>query len=358
VVSRVVMRIKRQELSHAIQAEGARVTRHAHQLLNPEESGIKLIKNRMVATAQNTVKSAVSLRAIPARIKTARAHKKQIAIKQREIDSQTVTQNQGIEAPKSSWRDRLSSAYDRTSQGISGVAEDIQKRIERPPKTPLSDPVNNPKPLSQTPAQSDMPEFRANQVPTAPIASTTKSRTRVVDTAPRVETTAKKIQSLVKKKPKESPLKIAEDVIINKEYDQAEDILIPYIAEHPKNVHAYMLLGEATLGREAWDEAIEIFEQVLRVDASASDAQAQLGLAALKAGQFTLALQALQRAIDADPENTLVLKNLLIIAQRMDNKVLQKSMLDQLIVLEPDNPEIHSAAEAFEAKEIEKATAA
>lgn len=327
VVSRVVMRMKRQELSHAIQAEGARVTRPAHKLLNPVDSQISLMKNRLVVIATSAAKSAASLKNIPAQIKDARARGKQAA---REVPaphraSAASSGAGGVQPPQTSWRDRLSSAYESTTKNVGNLKQTIQARLTQPPLPPAM--------TTST--------IKLHKVDVSPKIKPT----------PRIETTAEKIQSLVTRRSKVSPLKQAQAALAQRNFSRAENILVPYIVKHPKNTDAYMLLGEAAIGRQAWEEATEIFAQVLSIDPQAGDAYAQLGLSHIQAGHFTRALEALQRAHDADSDNVVVLKNLLTIAQRMDNKVLQKSVLQKLLVLEPGNTEIHSAAETLEAKE-------
>lgn len=122
----------------------------------------------------------------------------------------------------------------------------------------------------------------------------------------------------------------AEVLLAAGDFQRIEDMLVPYIVNHPKDTKAYMLLGRSALGREAWGEAMEIFEQVIAWRAEEEGAYAALGYAAFKAGRFTRALQALQRAHDAEPGDAMVLKYLLNIARKMDNPALQHSILEKL----------------------------
>lgn len=184
---------------------------------------------------------------------------------------------------------------------------------------------------------------------------------RRVETAPqepepsRVETTAQRLQALVRtKRATTSPVQTAQAALLSGNVTGAEDILIPYIAKHPHNTTAYVLLADVALARAAWDEAVEILEQVIQLDAATPSAYAKLGEAALKGGHMTRALEALQRAHDAEPTNVNILKNLFTIAQRRDDRVLQKTVLQKMIVLAPDDPEVHLAAEVVEAREEER----
>lgn len=290
VVSRVVVRMKRLEFSEAIQTEGARVSRPAHQLLNPQESRIKLMQSRLAAAG-------ASLKKV-------------------------------IRPPhSSSWRERANAAY-------HGLSDRLRRALPRRRRRAAPAPTPLPAPAPRVQLR------RVEEKPTPPAA------------APRVETTAQRLQALVRKqRATTSPVAEAQAALSAGNLSQAEDILVSYIVKHPKNTVAYLLLGEIAAKREAWSEAVEILEQVIRLDAAAPGAYAKLGEVALQAGRVTRALEALQRAHDLEPENIAVLKNLLKIAQRLDNRVLQKSVLQKLIVVAPDDSDVHLAAQASEERE-------
>ncbi len=112
--------------------------------------------------------------------------------------------------------------------------------------------------------------------------------------------------------------------------NEAEAILVPYLVKHPRDKNAYMLLGKAALGRKNWGEAVEIFEQVLRLDPGCSRCYASLGWASYEAGNLTKAIEFLQKARDAEPDNTSVIQQLYKIACRMDNLPMQHSLLSEL----------------------------
>lgn len=126
------------------------------------------------------------------------------------------------------------------------------------------------------------------------------------------------------------PLGRAAACLKRSQYDQAEDILLPYIVQHAKDTKAYMLLGRAAMGRADWDEAIEIFQQVKSMNETTPGLYASLGKSAVKAGKMTMAVECLQRARDLEPDNVIVRKLLLIIARRTDNSVLEKSVTEEL----------------------------
>ena len=130
-----------------------------------------------------------------------------------------------------------------------------------------------------------------------------------------------------------SPLVTAKNAIEQKDYEKAEDILVSYILKHTKDTDAYMALGQIAVARGSWEEAMEIFDQVVSWNPNCPGAYAGLGTSSYRAGKYSRAILALQRAHEADPENIDVLNNLLSIAQKMDNRALQHSIQTKLSAL-------------------------
>ncbi|MBI1833437.1 MAG: hypothetical protein HYR90_01300 [Candidatus Andersenbacteria bacterium] len=139
------------------------------------------------------------------------------------------------------------------------------------------------------------------------------------------------------------PLGQASVCLKERKFKKAEDILLPYIVQHTRDVKAYMLLGRSAIGRGQWGEALEVYRQVKSIDATVPGLNAALGTAALKAGKMTLAVECLQKARDEEPTNVSIRQQLLNIAQRMDNKVLERSVLEELSQLK--QPEATAQAE-------------
>lgn len=131
-------------------------------------------------------------------------------------------------------------------------------------------------------------------------------------------------------KKKVSALQRAQQALQEKKYQHAEDILVDHIVHHTKDTRAYMLLGRVATERADWQEAMEIYEQVIRWQPAEPGAQAGLGIAAYNCGRYSKALQALQRAHEEDPGNLVVLHDLLGIAQKMDNPALQRAIQTKL----------------------------
>lgn len=304
VISRVLMRLKRSELSAAIQTEGASGMHSAQQLFNPGESKVTFMKSRLTAVGNSVAQSVSEFKKV--------MQKKQPSV--------------AITAPRSTWRERFTRIQNRLKAQL--------KRIKRKPRLVAL-------PVSPPPAPVQ-PRVTLQRVEKPPVPT-------------RLETTTQRLQALVKKsRATTSPVQAAQQALSGKNLAEAEDILVPYLAKHPKNTVAYLLLSEIAVVRGRWDEAIEILEQVIQLDRTAPGAYAKLGEAALAGGRVTRALEALQRAHDADPKDISVLKNLFKIAQRRDDRVLQKSVVHRMVLLAPDDPEVHSAAEIFETREAQR----
>ncbi len=333
VVARVAARVKREELSHAIQMEGARSIHSHDQLLNSGKSKVRLMQSRLAAAGSHLKESLASL-------KKARAAS---------ASAEPTRASSTIERPRSSWRDQLSSFSRSTNRKIAALQSSLASRL-RSLKGTLASRRVSPRlpreaPLAPRAKEKKLPSeisLRRIDVPPSPAAA-------------RTETTAQRLQALVRtKRAATSPVQAAQTALGAGQPGQAEDILVPYIAKHPKNTAAYLLLADISSTRGAWDEAVEILEQVIQLDAATPGAYAKLGEAALAAGHMTRALEALQRAHDAEPSEISILKNLLKIAQRRDDRVLQKTVIHKMLMLAPGDPEAHLAAEALEARQAER----
>ncbi len=279
LVSRAVLRLRNTQLSQQIHAEvaaGAPV--HEESLLGPGTKGVHLVKNRLVHAAHSVRNSAVQIR-----------------------DAART-----IEMPKAGFKEKIA-AFGST---IGKRIPDAKKRIAK--------------------LRQDITRPSAEQVD--PIGVVTPAIRLVRHTAPDTEKPEKVslMSKIARRDVPETPLEKAANEIANKHFDTAEDILVPYIMKHASDAKAYVLLGNAAIGRQSWEEAMEIFQQVIKLDNSICEAYAQLGHAALNAGRFTQAIEALQHVRNVDAKNIQVREELLFIAQRMDNKVVEKGVAQEL----------------------------
>ncbi|PIT98326.1 MAG: hypothetical protein COT71_01275 [Candidatus Andersenbacteria bacterium CG10_big_fil_rev_8_21_14_0_10_54_11] len=131
-----------------------------------------------------------------------------------------------------------------------------------------------------------------------------------------------------------SAIEQAKQALSRQDYEAAERILVPYLAACPRDAAAYILLGKVAAAQGHWDEAAEIYEQVIKVNPGHTGSHAALGRARYELGQFTKAIEALRKAHDEEPENIAVIEYLLKIARRMDNVPMQRSLTEELAQLE------------------------
>lgn len=344
VVSRVVVRMKDHEFSEEIQAE-VESTKPIQEssLLAPSRKGVMLIGNRLkyavtgIGGAMASVGSSMS--AMREKRQEKRELKRLASIREQEAAPQPVAKKEdapkkgirGIQMPESGIRDRLAVLAQRGKEGLSSLQQEIAQRVP------------DPKAVGKTfSAVTRRVTTRAGQA--AAVASEQKSspvirlvRHDVAQEEPKEDPQEKQktgIMSHLLKRDKEPDLFAeVQRAIGKKQFDVAEDLLVPYLMKHAGDTKAYMLLGTAAIGREAWDEAMEIFQQVIKLDNKLVDAYAGLGHAALNAGKFTLAIQSLQHARDMDANNVQIREELLFIARRMDNKVVEKGVLEELAQL-------------------------
>ena len=257
VVSRVMVRLRREQYANSVQAAVAHVQSHRSaglkdlaQIIGPSRKSVHVIKNRLTLLKSTARSSAGTL--------LSRAH------------------------------------------SVAGKANTLKRSLLR----------RQPAPVAQAP---DKPKLT------------------IVETPPPAPTPEKK---KLFSRPKKLPaLQRARAAIEASQLDQAEEILVPYIARHPKNTQAYILLAHVASLQNNWTEALEILQQVVKINPATRGAWAELGRAAYEAGKFTLAIEALQRAHSAEPGNADTVQRLLNIAQRMDNTPMQRSLAAELKAL-------------------------
>lgn len=350
VVSRVILRMRRQQLSQHIQAQATLGTPVSDdKVFAPGKRGIKLVRNRLALTSQTLKSSAERTKeavkekkgSFRTRLTARRQEKKEAKIAPAPAAVPAPEKSgRAITMPKTSWRDRLANVANKSKERVSSLR---RRQAAEEEAVPVASPQKE----------------AAAPVPTFFKASSTKSKIELVKKAPQKKEKKVTAQSKAKESvpapveskpeltkrartnlisrvmsreelPASTPLREAVTALEAADYSRVEDILIPYIVQHTKDTHAYILLGQAAMGKELWEEAVEVFQQVLKINPNQKGVYAALGSAALQGGKMTLALQSLQRANDEDPENKEVLRQLLVIAQRMDNKPLQHSVSEQL----------------------------
>ncbi len=341
LVSRVIMRMKHVQFSRELQAEAVSAKPiHENSLLRPNRKGVSVAKNRishMVTSARQGVVAMKDRREARKREKEEQAMQpvKSVA---KTLESATLpapaaqpgiaVPNRKIQLPEFGFQDKVAMLAQKGKRGISvlqkGIANrmpDVQKLKEKMPvRVTLED---EPKPKS-----SPMIRLVRHSEPVTQEEEQAKDQQSVKKNGI--------MSHMLRRDTEKTPNEKAADAIEKKQYEQAEDILIAHIMKHSSDTDAYMMLGRAAIGKEAWEEAIEIFQQVIKLDSTIVDAYAELGHAALNAGKFTLAIQSLQHARDMDAKNIRIREELLFIARRMDNKVVEKGVLEELAELKQE----------------------
>lgn len=320
LVSRVVLRMRQVQFSEEIQAEvESTVPIQESSLLRPSQLGVHLVKNRLGHMLKSAGSAITSIKARRKEAKLQKAEKKVVekAVEVVEVKGST------IQMPEVGLQDKLSVLAQKGREGLSSLQKEIAGRI--PDMQTIRE---------RMPRKKEVSEI-APVTPKSSPAIRMVRHTGVVEELPdatKEEVVQKSgIMSQILKRDKEKTiLEKATEALGKKDFDSVEDILIPHIMKHSTDTKAYMLLGKAAIGKESWDEAMEIFQQVIKIDKNIADAYADLGHAALNAGKFTLAIQSLQHARDMDAGNIRIREELLFIARRMDNKVVEKGVLEEL----------------------------
>jgi tetratricopeptide (TPR) repeat protein len=88
-----------------------------------------------------------------------------------------------------------------------------------------------------------------------------------------------------------------------KDFERATKLAKEAIAEYPDHLLAWYLLGQAAMGRSAWDEAVNAFSNVTKRYPKSFAAHRDLGLALANLGRVDESKAALETALSLRPDN-------------------------------------------------------
>jgi len=258
----------------------------------------------------------------------------------------------GIKPPRQNIQDKFSTVLSSTGSALKHKAghfkqgsANVKNKIKqlRPPDqlrkykkssaaSRISLTESNSSSRSSSPASSNQ---------SAPVSVRLKSASARPESEPAISAvTAKQNKASLRKlfnKESNQPataIEQAKEALGQDENALVEEILIPYIVKHPHDAQAYMLLGKAACHQQAWEDAVQAFEQVVNLNPKTKNCLAELGRATYQAGHLTKAIEMLQRAHNQNPQDTNVIRDLITIAQRMDNQPMRQSLQEELKELE------------------------
>lgn len=365
-ISRVILRIRREQINHITTAAiknqvstGSKTVDFA-SLVGPTKKSVHIIKNRLALinhTIQNSttkIKTAWEHgRKTRAELKKQKHDKKNIAAKPADSPSSLntteltdITVNQIIQPKAPPLHGTLNSIgpivkntllfsklkLKKAGAIVTQASSALKEKLPR--KNTATEIIQEHKPLSA--AKPKLRLIETDDTKSAAYDTSASLAAKKNEPAPATKppVTQKGLSRIFNKEAKKTPLDKAQQELDAANYQNVENILVPYLMKNPRHAKAYMLLGKAALGRHAWDEAAEIFEQAVIINPVAKGGYAALGYAAYRTGKLTQALEALQKAHDADPNNIVIIKRLLTIAQRMDNLPMRRSLEEKLTGLQ------------------------
>ncbi len=320
IVSRVALRLRQVQFSEDIQAEvDSETPIHEASLLRPEVAGVTLVKNRLVHMVSSAKGGAMGIASSTGgAFRSFRQRRQERAIQKTEEVAEPEVKSSTVQMPEVGLKDRISVLAQKGKEGLASLQKEIANRIPDMKKIRERVPEESEE-VAPIPKTSPVIRLvRHSGVAEAPVAKVQAPEKTGI------------MSQILKRDKQATPLEQAEELVAAQKFEAAEDILVPHIMKHSSDTKAYMLLGKAAIGKESWDEAMEIFQQVIKLDKGMVDAYADLGHAALNAGKFTLAIQSLQHARNMDANNIRIREELLIIARRMDNKVVERGVLEEL----------------------------
>lgn len=371
MISRIILRIRREEINHITTAAiknqvsaGSKNVDFAN-LVGPTKKSVHVIKNRLALISHIIRNSTTKIkkewkhkRETRAELKKQKHGKKNITAKLPDSPATSttpglteITTNQIIQPKNTLLRSTFSSIRPKAKNTllfsklklkkagaiVAKVSSSLKEKL--PNKNTKTEITQEHEPLP--PAKPRLRLVETDNIEPATYDTPANVTTEKNEPQPTTKSpvTQKGLRKIFNKEAKKTPLDKAQQELNAANYQNVENILVPYLMKNPRHADAYMMLGKAALGRHAWDEAIEIFEQAIVINPTAKGCYAALGYAAYRTGKLTQALEILQKAHDADPSNVVIIKRLLTIAQRMDNLPMQRSLKEKLTNLQANSEE-------------------
>lgn len=362
IVGRVVIRIRRQQFSTDLKSAAASTLApasfgiggdtEASSFLQPTKKSVQLVKSRLGALRGSLVQSRATIAERWRNRKENSSILKSVAKESSKEEAPTLTNTATIVMPSGTGlRQRLLGSASKFNEASRMKLASMKARLKKEPAEIVNDSELSTPDVPVASQESDKKKsgFSLRLTKRTATGDDEKKEVAPATAAPAANAPAVVVPAQLKPRAGRfggtllrrahpglgtSPMDRADAALAEKQFQQVEDIIVPYIVKHPKDTAAYMLLGRAALGRKSWTDAMEIFEQVISWNEKHEGAYAALGTAAYRAGKFTRALQALQRAHDANPQDKAVLKKLLSIAQKMDNQGLLHSISEELKALD------------------------
>ena len=125
-----------------------------------------------------------------------------------------------------------------------------------------------------------------------------------------------------------------------KDYARATALAREAIAQYPDHLLAWYLLGQAAMGRGAWQEAADAFTNVVRRYPASFAAQRDLGLALQHLGRIDDAVSALEAALARRPDSEDVRLRLALMLYEQGRKEAALPHLERLARADSRAPQV------------------
>ncbi|MCX6745108.1 MAG: tetratricopeptide repeat protein [Candidatus Parcubacteria bacterium] len=164
-----------------------------------------------------------------------------------------------------------------------------------------------------------------------------KTKQEPLTTKEEFETKEKKIAKLLQE---------GENLAKSEDYNSAENKYIEILNLEAKNIEAYRGLGDLYILQKQFQEAIQTFKHIIKLNKTDSLAHFELAEVFVRLEDYDNALNNLNKALEIEPVSPKYLDLLLTISIIIKNKEMAKEGLTRLKAVNPENAKI----EEFEQK--------
>lgn len=130
---------------------------------------------------------------------------------------------------------------------------------------------------------------------------------------------------------------VAEHELELNRLDRAEAAASQAIALDPVSATGLSVLGQIRTEKEQWSDAIDLLQRANKIRGNDPDILRRLGWALFHGGQKPQGVVTLERALNLDSDNTLVLCDLGVVYLELKNFAKSKALFARVLQLDPGN---------------------
>jgi len=130
----------------------------------------------------------------------------------------------------------------------------------------------------------------------------------------------------------------AEDFLTQEKYKEAEEVLIEVVAVDPKNIPAYLGLGQIYRAQKNFEHAAEVYEYILKIEPENNDGLLGLARIAIKQNNHEYAMEIFDKLTKLNPDNASYYYEQAITLENLGEFQKALEVCQKAVDLKPNDP--------------------